>query len=213
MKIKKEGEAMEKRIKEIRYIPAMEITIREDPNKTDAMAIKGYVVKFNERSSLLYDEWYERVAKGAFAKSLEQNTIKALWNHNSDIVLGSTKSKTLQLVEDDIGLRFELELPNSSQARDIYESIKRGDVDGVSFGFYVRDNGDKWEYLKEEDVYERTLLDIDLIEISPTPFPAYPTSEVGKRSLEQHNLKTREERVLEELKKAQVTAMIELLKI
>ena len=204
---------MNKRIKEIRYIPAMELSIRNDMENPDIMAIKGYVVKFNERSQLLYDEWYERVAKGAFAKSLEENTIKASWNHNSDIVLGSTKSKTLKLEEDDIGLRFDLELPNSSQAKDIYESIKRGDVDGVSFGFYIRDNGDKWEYLKEEDVYERTLLDIDLIEISPTPFPAYPTSEVGKRSLEANNLKTREERVLEELKKAQVSAMIELLKI
>lgn len=203
---------MKKMVKEIRYIPAMSLSIREDANP-DVMAIKGYVVKFNERSSLLYDEWYERVAKGAFAKSLQQNTIKALWNHNSDIVLGSTKSNTLKLIEDDIGLRFDLELPNSSQAKDIYESIKRGDVDGVSFGFYIRENGDKWEYLKEEDVYERTLLDIDLIEISPTPFPAYPTSEVGKRSLEENNLKTREERVLEELKKAQINAMIELLKI
>ena len=202
---------MNKRIKEIRYIPAMSLEVRDSSD--NVMAIKGYVVKFNDRSQLLYDEWYERVAKGAFAKSLEQNTIKALWNHNSDIVLGSTKSRTLQLVEDDIGLRFELELPNSSQAKDIYESIKRGDVDGVSFGFYVRENGDKWEYLKEEDIYERTLLDIDLIEISPTPFPAYPTSEVGKRSLEAHNLKSKEERVLEELKKAQVNAMIELLKI
>lgn len=204
---------MNKRIKEIRYIPAMSIEIREDTTNPESMAIKGYVVKFDDRSHLLYDEWYERVSKGAFAKSLEQNTIKALWNHNSDIVLGSTKSRTLILEEDDVGLRFELELPNSSQAKDIYESIRRGDVDGVSFGFYVRDNGDKWEYLKEEDVYERTLLDIDLIEISPTPFPAYPTSEVGKRSLEDNNLKTREERVLEELKKAQVSAMIELLKI
>ena len=208
-----------KRIKEIRYIPAMSLEIRDDASP-DVMAIKGYVVKFNERSSLLYDEWYERVAKGAFSKSLEENTIKALWNHNSDIVLGSTKSRTLKLEEDDgrdrnldIGLRFDLELPNSSQAKDIYESIKRGDVDGVSFGFYIRDNGDRWEYLKDEDVYERTLLDIDLIEISPTPFPAYPTSEVGKRSLEEHNLKTREQRVLEELKKAQVNAKIELLKI
>ena len=126
---------MNKRIKEIRYIPAMSLEVRDSSD--DVMAIKGYVVKFNDRSQLLYDEWYERVAKGAFAKSLEQNTIKALWNHNSDIVLGSTKSRTLQLVEDDIGLRFELELPNSSQAKDIYESIKRGDVDGVSFGFYV----------------------------------------------------------------------------
>lgn len=201
-----------KRIKEIRYIPSMSLEIRKD-NEKDVMAVKGYVVKFNERSCLLYDEWYERVAKGAFAKSLEQNTIKALWNHNSDIVLGSTKSRTLKLEEDDIGLRFDLELPNSSQAKDIYESIKRGDVDGVSFGFYIRDNGDKWEYLKDEDVYERTLLDIDLIEISPTPFPAYPTSEVGKRSLEKNNLKTKEQRVLEKNKKARLNAIIELLKI
>ena len=111
---------MEKRINEIRYIPTTDIHIRENPTNSESMAIQGYVVKFNERSHLLYDEWYERVAKGAFAKSLEENTIKALWNHNSDIVLGSTKSRTLELVEDEIGLRFDLELPNSSQAKDIY---------------------------------------------------------------------------------------------
>ena len=106
MKVKEVWMMEKKKIKEIRYIPAMEISIREDPKDNDVMAIKGYVVKFNERSHLLYDEWYERVAKGAFAKSLEENTIKALWNHNSDIVLGSTKSKTLKLEEDDIGLRI-----------------------------------------------------------------------------------------------------------
>ena len=59
---------MNKRIKEIRYIPAMSLEVRDSSD--DVMAIKGYVVKFNDRSQLLYDEWYERVAKGAFAKSL-----------------------------------------------------------------------------------------------------------------------------------------------
>lgn len=202
---------MENKQKEIRYIPAMELSIREDPDNPNSMGIKGYVVKFNDRSVLLYDEWYEKVSKGAFSRSLQDNVIKALWNHNSDIVLGSTKSNTLQLEEDSIGLRFELSLPNTSNGKDIYESIKRGDVDGVSFGFYVRK--DAWEFLKDEDIYERTLLDIDLIEISPTAFPAYPSSEVGKRSLEKNHLKTKDERAHEELLKKQLEARLNLLKI
>lgn len=202
---------MENKQKEIRYIPAMELSIREDPDNPNSMGIKGYVVKFNDRSVLLYDEWYEKVSKGAFSRSLQDNVVKALWNHNSDIVLGSTKSNTLQLEEDSIGLRFELSLPNTSNGKDIYESIKRGDVDGVSFGFYVRK--DAWEFLKDEDIYERTLLDIDLIEISPTAFPAYPSSEVGKRSLEKNHLKTKDERTHEELLKKQLEARLNLLKI
>src|SRR5574344_1404038 len=137
--------------KEIRYTTGSELRVVEDIEKPDKQVIRGYVLKFNQRSLLLWDEWYEKVCKGAFARSLEENTIKALWNHNTDVVLGSTKSRTLSLNEDDVGLFFEIDLPNTSQARDLYESIKRGDVDGVSFGFYVRENGDKWEYLKDED--------------------------------------------------------------
>lgn len=167
------------RNKEVRYLTKdFEIRAREDGTKT----VSGYVVKFNKRSHLIYGEFYEKVAKGAFTRSLQQNTIKALWNHRSDFVLGSTGSGTLRLEEDDIGLRFELDLPNSSWGNDAYESIQRGDVDGVSFGFFVRE--DNWEFLKDEDLYERTLLDVDMHEISPTPFPAYPDSEIGKRSIE-----------------------------
>lgn len=197
--------------KEIRYTTGSELRVVEDIEKPDKQVIRGYVLKFNQRSLLLWDEWYEKVCKGAFARSLEENTIKALWNHNTDVVLGSTKSRTLSLNEDDVGLFFEIDLPNTSQARDLYESIKRGDVDGVSFGFYVRENGDKWEYLKDEDVYERTLLDIDLVEISPTAFPAYPSSEAGTRSLEQRNLKTKEER--HKMSKQKLEATIRLLEI
>ncbi len=73
--------------KELRYlqIQDMQIRNRDDTNKT--MTVEGYVVKFNERSELLYDEFYEKVSKGAFAKSLEENTIKALWDHNTNLVL------------------------------------------------------------------------------------------------------------------------------
>ncbi|MGE7828972.1 HK97 family phage prohead protease [Paenibacillus sp. NPDC093718] len=164
---------------EVRYLAKdFEVRALEDGTKT----VTGYVVKFNMRSHLIYGEFYEKVAQGAFAKALEENTVKALWNHRSDFVLGSSKNQTLRLIEDEIGLRFELDLPNNTWGNDAFESIHRGDVDGVSFGFTVRE--DSWQYIKDEDVYERTLLNVDLKEISPTPFPAYPDSEIGKRSLE-----------------------------
>ena len=80
-------EGVDKVDKELRYlqIQDMQIRNRDDTNKT--MTVEGYVVKFNERSQLLYDEFYEKVSKGAFAKSLEENTIKALWDHNTNLVL------------------------------------------------------------------------------------------------------------------------------
>ncbi|WP_141706112.1 HK97 family phage prohead protease [Caloranaerobacter ferrireducens] len=193
--------------KEIRsfIIDKLEIRKSDDNN---SMTVAGYVTKFNTRSKLIWGEFYEKVAKGAFARSLEENIIKALWNHRSDFVLGSTKNGTLRLKEDDVGLYFELDLPNSTWGKDAYESIKRGDVDGVSFGFYVRK--DKWEYIKEEDVYERTLLDVDLFEISPTPFPAYPESEVAKRSLEEFKKEIKNEKDLD-LRKRKLSLELELI--
>lgn len=181
--------------KEVRYLHAEKIEVRSGTQEGETLGISGYVVKFNQRSHLIWGEFYERVAKGAFSRSLQENTIKALWNHRTDYVLGSTKNSTLRLWEDDTGLRFELDLPNSSWGRDAFESIQRGDVDGVSFGFNVRQ--DAWQYLKEEDVYERTLLEVNLFEVSPTPFPAYPDSEVNQRSLEQFGLATKEQRRIE----------------
>ncbi|RPK29862.1 HK97 family phage prohead protease [Paenibacillus xylanexedens] len=185
-----------------RYIPADKIEIRstaDGESETNTRTIGGYVVKFNQRSQLIWGEFYERVAAGAFSRSLQENTIKAFWNHRSDFVLGSTKNNTLRLWEDGTGLAFELDLPNNTWGNDAFESIQRGDVDGVSFGFYVR--SDAWQYLKEEDVYERTLLDVNLFEVSPTPFPAYQDSEVNERSAEsllgQAGHMTREQRKLE----------------
>src|SRR5690606_2798595 len=115
-----------------------------------------------------------------FAKSLEKNNIKALWNHNPDFPLGSTKGGTLKLEEDDKGLRFELELPNNSWGRDAEIAVRRKDVDGVSFGFSV--NKDEWDRSNEKEPI-RTLVDVNLIEISPTPFPAYPATSVNARSV------------------------------
>lgn len=184
----------------IRYLPVEKIEVRstQGEGETQIRTIGGYVVRFNQRSQLIWGEFYERVAKGAFSRSLQENVIKAFWNHRSDFVLGSTKPGTLRLQEDDIGLAFEIDLPNNTWGNDAYESVQRGDVDGVSFGFYVRN--DTWQYLKEEDVYERTLLDVNLFEVSPTPFPAYQDSEVSQRSIEQLGITSKEQRKFEKEK-------------
>lgn len=181
--------------KEIRYLHADTIEVRSGEEESDSLGLAGYVVKFNQRSHLIWGEFYERVAKGAFLRSLQENTIKALWNHRSDFVLGSTKNGTLRLYEDNTGLRFEVDLPNNTWGKDAYESVQRGDVDGMSFGFRVRK--DAWQYLKDEDVYERTLLEVDLFEVSPTPFPAYPDSEASQRNLEGLGIQTKEQRKME----------------
>lgn len=174
--------------KEIRTsLCAIEVRAAEiDDKKT----ITGYAAKYNAESKTLRDWWgdefVEVIADGAFDETLRSNTIKALYNHNTDHVIGSTKSGTLRLESDDVGLRFEIDLPNTQVGNDLYESVKRGDIDGNSFGFRV--NKDKWSDFEKDGkkIMKRTLLEIDLFEISPTAFPAYEDTEVDCRSLEQY---------------------------
>lgn len=163
---------------ERRHFEIEDVEIRADEGK--APVITGYAARFDKLSVPLYG-FREKIQRGAFMRSLKDDTVKALWNHNRDLVLGSTKNQTLRLWEDDKGLRFELELPDTSWGRDAQESIRRGDVDGVSFGFETRK--DAWQGEDEKNVI-RTLVDVRLIEISPTPFPAYPQTSVSSRSAE-----------------------------
>lgn len=147
----------------------------------DTLRIGGYAARFNELSVLLWNEFRENIAPGAFARSLDGGDIRALWNHDSNIVLGRTTNGSLRLWEDEQGLAFELELPPTQAARDCYELIRRGDVNQMSFGFTLRPDGDQWEYDENEQLI-RTLLAVDLMEISPVTFPAYPTTSVDVRS-------------------------------
>ena len=131
------------------------------------------------------DEFVEQIAKGAFDQALRENRIMALWSHDTRTVLGSTANSTLRLRSDDVGLHFEADLPDTTAGRDAWESISRGDVDSVSFGFFTRK--DKWSAEKREGkppLYRRTVLDADLKEVSPVAFPAYPENTVTVRNLD-----------------------------
>jgi HK97 family phage prohead protease len=166
---------------ERRNFPVEVLEIRDEEGKRPVVI--GYAAVWEKLSVPLF--WFrEKIRKGAFSQSLQESAlgkrnIKALWNHNSDKPLGNTKKGTLKLEEDDKGLRFELELPDNTWGRDAEESIRRGDTDGVSFGF--RTQKDEWDKADPNNVI-RTLIQVELHEISPTPFAAYPQTSLGVRS-------------------------------
>ena len=173
--------------KEVRRIHVDKLEVRTIEG-TENRVVGGYVNKFNQQSSLMRDMWgdefVEVISESAFNKTLETKLQKALWNHNTDLVLGSVSAGTLNLFVDGIGLRCEITLPNTTWGNDAYESIQRGDVDGMSFGFRcVEDMWSKTQY-EDREIYKRTILEVELFEVSPCVFPAYPDSQINCRSLE-----------------------------
>lgn len=142
--------------------------------------IGGYAAVFDTLSVVLWN-FREEIAPGAFAEAIATNNVRALWNHDTSEVLGVTGNGSLRLAEDPVGLRFELELPDTQRGRDAFTLIERGDVSQMSFGFRSLPDGDEWR-IDEDGQYIRRLLKADLLEVSPVTFPAYPATSVGVRS-------------------------------
>ncbi len=143
--------------------------------------VVGYAVKWGLRSHKIANRFFEVFQKGAFSEALKSNDIRALWSHDTSKILGRTKNNTLRLQEDDVGLRFELDLPNTTLGNDTFESIQRGDVDGVSFGFRAIEQ--KWDKRSSNEI-TRNIIKANLLEISPVGFPAYPDTQVSVRELD-----------------------------
>jgi HK97 family phage prohead protease len=137
------------------------------------------LIPYNSLSCDIWD-FRELIAPGAFASALESAAdVRALLNHDSTLLLGRTRSKTLTLTDSPEGLRYKLSIPNTTAGNDLFEQVSRGDLDGTSFGF--RTKADSWAADGEGNTI-RTLLDIELIEVSPTGDPAYSESHVDLRS-------------------------------
>jgi len=151
---------------------------RTERGEENALKVTGYAARFDKLSVPMWG-FKEKIRSGAFGKSLKSNSVKALWNHNSDLVLGSTKAGTLDLVEDDKGLRFEMNLPDTQAGRDAHVLVERGDVNQMSFGFLIRKQ--EWDESDPKNIV-RTLVEVDLREISLTPFPAYKQTSAKTRS-------------------------------
>lgn len=160
---------------------ATEFKTREDGENP---IIEGYFAVFNSNYDIGLG-MSESIAQGAFSNSLG-NDIRALINHDTTLVLGRNKAGTLTLTEDSHGLWGHIDInPNDVDAMNLYERVKRGDVDQCSFGFFpkseeteIKDNGDvHW-----------TITDVDLFEVSCCTFPAYEATNISARSDQKEKL-------------------------
>lgn len=122
----------------------------------------------------------EKIAAGAFSKSIGGD-VRALFNHDPNFVLGRTRAKTLRLAEDGRGLAIEIDPPDTAMAAAVVTSIQRGDVSQMSFGF--RTIRDHWE-LDSDGAAIRTLIEAQLLDVSPVTFAAYPQTDVAVRAME-----------------------------
>ena len=140
--------------------------------------IAGLAVPYNSESEEMWG-FREIIAPGAFSDSLDGD-VRCLWNHDTGKPLGRTQNGTLVLRDTPKGLAYECRLPDTSWGRDAKESISRGDVTGMSFGFRVIE--DQWAYPEGSDEVIRTVIRAELLEVSPVTFPAYPDSVAEARS-------------------------------
>jgi len=153
----------------------------------DDLIIEGYFSVFNTN----YEMWpgaTESIAPGAFSDTLG-NDVRALINHDSTLVLGRNKAGTLELREDEHGLWGKIRInPNDTDAMNLYERVKRGDVDQCSFGFEILDEETEFS---GEDVHW-TIRKVNLHEVSVCTFPAYRDTAVKARQADYEDIKSRQ---------------------
>ena len=141
----------------------------------------GYTAVFNRFSDVL-GGFREKIAPGAFKSVLGQD-VRALKNHDANYLLGRNKSGTLRMMEDDHGLRVEIDLPDTQVGRDTAEEARRGDLDGMSFAFVI--DRDSWDH--KADPPERTILSFrELYDVGPVVYPAYTDTSAAMRSLDRN---------------------------
>ncbi len=166
---------------EYRFIPlADDFTLRAIAAADGKPAkLAGYAAVFGSTSEDL-GGFREIIAPGAFRESIDSgDDIRALFAHDPNMLLGRTSNKTLRLSEDDKGLRFEMDVPDTSYARDMMALVNRGDIRGMSFGFRTAKDGDSWA--KSGGSLIRTLKNVKLGEVSVVAQPAYRATELSVR--------------------------------
>lgn len=144
--------------------------------------LTGYALKWGVRYNM---GWFtEEISREALNDS-DMSDVRALLNHDPNMVLGRTKSGTLKLEQDSTGLRYEIDLPDTQAARDLSVSVQRGDISQSSWGFTLRvddsDNGDEWK--RENGKDHRVIKRVERVfDVSPVTFPSNPDTSVAKRS-------------------------------
>ena len=160
--------------KEIRTLTGT-IELRKDSEIEDNYIIVGYAAKFNSYSSEI-GGFREIIDIGAFDNVLNCD-VRALYNHDENMVLGRSSAGTLKLSVDEVGLKYEIIPPDTKYANDLIELLKRGDIKESSFAFSMKNGVEKWD---DTTPITRHLVSIgELYDVSPVTYPAYPDSTSG----------------------------------
>lgn len=139
--------------------------------------IIGHAAVF-EQATDIAGLFNEKVSRDAFNDAIADQNIMALFNHDPNKVLGRTGNGTLKLSIDETGLRYEIDLPDTATGNEVLELVNRGDISKSSFGFRtIEDSYDK-------ETNTRTLLKVELFDVSPVTYPAYDGTDVAVRSIE-----------------------------
>lgn len=156
--------------------------VRADFHDNAPTHIIGYGAVFNSKSEVMWG-FREIIMPGAFDKVLEDD-VRALFNHDSNFVLGRSTAGTLSLSVDEQGLKYDITAPDTPTIRDlVIAPLKRGDITQSSFAFQIARNGDDW-YENDEGVIIREIHKISrLYDVSPVTYPAYQAASSTARSL------------------------------
>lgn len=173
----------------------LNIELRAVDNTENKMVIEGIVNQIGRKSKVIWGEFQEIIAKGTFERAIQNSIdnnkdIFLLFNHNSNNLMASMQSETLQLEEREEGLWMRAELPSTQLNKDCYELIKSGILREFSFGFWGVT--DSWSY-DENDMMIRTITDLNLEEISLVSVGAYNNTQVQARSLELSDILPKDE--------------------
>ena len=151
--------------------------------------LEGYFSVFNSD----YQLWHgatESIDRHAFDAALQEDDVRALINHDTTLVIGRTKSGTLELRADDHGLWGRVKINDrDTDAMNLWERVQRGDVDQCSFGFDILE--EEVEYRQDDSVHW-TVKKVKLYEVSPCTFPAYEDTSLSARKQDAENIKKRQ---------------------
>lgn len=182
---------MERKEMQTRTARANFQTREEEWEGGEGLVIEGYFAVFNRN----YEVWEgatESIASVAFDETLDED-IRALINHDTTLVLGRNKARTLELRVDSTGLWGKILInPNDSDAMNLYERVKRGDVDQCSFGFYIESEETDF---REDGTIHWTITKVRLFEVSCCTFPAYEETSISARRQQMEDIKKREKEV------------------
>jgi HK97 family phage prohead protease len=173
--------------KELRYVVAQELRATGSEKQ---LKIQGYCATFDTVANI--GSFNEVIRRGAFKRSLASDAdVVMLFNHDANILLGRKSAGTLTLEEDDKGLRFTCQLPDTTTARDVYANLAAGNLKECSFGFFVNGpDGERWSQ-QPDGTMLRELLDVTLFDSSVVVFPAYPNTSAAARNVVAEHVEAR----------------------